>query len=129
MSVKRVLLGAVFILVFAAALFFKQQFLSASERDLMRHVDGLEAVHFHLPEPGQAYAYNADLGKFDPSPVCWFEGGDTTVPYRILQPTKGVNHAGVSYNSALEGAGGFVGEKIINVVRAQDTLRCLLRGE
>ena len=126
MSFSRVLLGAVTILLFAAALFFKQQFLSASERDLMSHVEGLEAAQFHLPKPGQAYAYNAELRQFDPSPVCWFQQTGSVAAGREEKPTKGINLAGESYNAALEGAGGFVGEKIIEVIRAKDTQRMWL---
>ncbi len=122
MSVKRVSLIALFVLTFAAALFFKQQFLSASERDLMRHVYGLQADQFHDPMPGKAYAFYINELKFDSSPVCALEATQASIP-NSAHHLKGVNLAGQSYNEALAGVAGYIGDKIIDIVRAKDTHR------
>lgn len=122
MSAKRISLVALSVFVFAAALFFKQQLLSASDRDLMHHFYGLQADQFHDPVPGKAYAFYLDAKKFDPSAICELDLALDDRTYKAVH-LQGVNLAGESYNAALEGAGGYIGEKIIDVVRARNTQR------
>jgi hypothetical protein len=122
MSAKRISLVSILVVVFATGLFLRGQLLSANESDLMHHVDAWSADQFHDPVPGKAYAFYTEGQRFGRSAVCTLE---VAADQRAEEPERfqGVNLAGQSYNAALEGLNGFIGDKIIDFVSAKDTYR------